>query len=186
VAALLGTDKSVLMMGNHGNDHRDFKLAGKVDLDSSTLALTAPDGSTRDVRSNLTDMGLDPKGGYWSARIETTQAGLHTLVHTSDKVVSYAPKRSVKSAKTLFVVSDSLDNVPTIATGFDRVYGLPFELVPLVNPVTPMGPGERMKFIVLYLGKPLPDARVSFITTYGNSIIRNRRRCFKLGGISEA
>jgi hypothetical protein len=30
------------------------------------------------------------------------------------------------------------------------------------------------------------DARVSFITTYGNATIRNRRRCFKLTGISEA
>lgn len=30
------------------------------------------------------------------------------------------------------------------------------------------------------------DARVSFITTYGNSIIRNRRRCFKLTAVSEA
>ena len=30
------------------------------------------------------------------------------------------------------------------------------------------------------------DARVSFITTYGNSVIRNRRRCFKLTAVSEA
>ena len=30
------------------------------------------------------------------------------------------------------------------------------------------------------------DARVSFITTYGNFTIRNRRRCFKLTGISKA
>ena len=30
------------------------------------------------------------------------------------------------------------------------------------------------------------DARVSFITTYGNSVIRNRRRCFKLTTVSEA
>jgi len=30
------------------------------------------------------------------------------------------------------------------------------------------------------------DARVSFITTYGNSTIRNRRRCFKLHTVSEA
>ena len=29
------------------------------------------------------------------------------------------------------------------------------------------------------------DARVSFITTYGNSTIRNRRRCFKLTGVAE-
>jgi hypothetical protein len=30
------------------------------------------------------------------------------------------------------------------------------------------------------------DARVSFITTFGNATIRNRRRCFKLTTISEA
>jgi hypothetical protein len=30
------------------------------------------------------------------------------------------------------------------------------------------------------------DARMSFITTYGNATIRNRRRCFKLTGIAEA
>lgn len=30
------------------------------------------------------------------------------------------------------------------------------------------------------------DARVSFITTYGNATIRNRRRCFKLTGVAEA
>lgn len=30
------------------------------------------------------------------------------------------------------------------------------------------------------------DARVSFITTYGNSVVRNRRRCFKLTAVSEA
>ena len=30
------------------------------------------------------------------------------------------------------------------------------------------------------------DARVSFISCYGNSTIRNRRRCFQLTGISEA
>jgi hypothetical protein len=29
------------------------------------------------------------------------------------------------------------------------------------------------------------DARVSFITTYGNTTIRNRRRCFKITGIPE-
>ena len=30
------------------------------------------------------------------------------------------------------------------------------------------------------------DARVSLITTYGNACIRNRRRCFKLTGVSES
>jgi len=30
------------------------------------------------------------------------------------------------------------------------------------------------------------DARVSFISTYGNTTIRNRRRCFKLTGVAAA
>ena len=33
-----------LMLGNHGNDHRDFKLASKPDLDKATLTVTGPDG----------------------------------------------------------------------------------------------------------------------------------------------
>jgi len=152
-----------LMMGNHGNEHRDFKLAGKVDIESSTLELVDPDGATRDLRPALTDQGLDPRGEYWSARLGTSKPGLYIVAHTSDKVVSYAPKRSVKSAKTLFIASDSLDSVPTIGSGYDRVFGHAFELVPVVNPVAPMGPGERIKVKLLYQGKPLADAHVAFI-----------------------
>ncbi len=33
-----------LMLGNHGNNHRDFKLAGKVDPAAGTLEVVAPDG----------------------------------------------------------------------------------------------------------------------------------------------
>lgn len=32
-----------LMHGNHGNGHRDFKLANKVDLSKATLECVAPD-----------------------------------------------------------------------------------------------------------------------------------------------
>lgn len=35
-------------------------------------------------------------------------------------------------------------------------------------------------------GTSAVDARVSFITTYGNATIRSRRRCFKVTGVSEA
>jgi uncharacterized GH25 family protein len=41
--------------------------------------------------------------------------------------------------------------------------GHPLELVPLANPVTPMGPGTPIRVRLLYQGKPLPSARVSFI-----------------------
>ena len=39
-----------LMLGNHGNNHRDFKLAGKPDLECSTLEIIAPDQTRYDLK----------------------------------------------------------------------------------------------------------------------------------------
>jgi uncharacterized GH25 family protein len=152
-----------LMLGNHGNDHRDFKLAGKVDLTGSTLVVVAPGGKRFDLIDKLIDLGYAPKEGYWSARFAAAQPGLYLVTHTADRVVHYAPVRSIKSAKTYFVVSKGLDNVPRDNPGFDKPLGHALELVPETNPVTPMGPGTPLKVKLLFKGKPLPDARVSFI-----------------------
>ena len=101
-----------LLLGNHGNDHRDFKLAGKPDLEASTLEVVLPSGKRLDVKPGLTDQGYAPSEGFWSTRFVPAEPGLYTVSHTYDKVVSYAPVRSIKSAKTCFVASRSLDNVP--------------------------------------------------------------------------
>ncbi len=152
-----------LMLGNHGNDHRDFKLAGKTSLEGSTLEVIDPKGDAHDLKPSLIDRGLGAKEGYWSASWRPSLPGLHLIAQTSDRVVSYAPKRSIKSAKTMFVASKSLDNVPMRNEGFDRVLGHPLELVALSNPVTPMGPGTPIRVRLLYQGKPLAGVRVSFI-----------------------
>ena len=152
-----------LMLGNHGNDHRDFKLASKIDLEGSSLTIVAPDGKRYDLKDRLTDTGYTPKEGYWTAAFSAAKPGLYLVAHTRDKVVSYAPTRSIKSAKTFFLVSKSLDNVSRDNPGFDKVLGHALELVPETNPVTPMGPGMPIKVKLLYKGKPMADARVSFI-----------------------
>jgi uncharacterized GH25 family protein len=152
-----------LMLGNHGNDHRDFKLASKIELDGCTLEVLAPGGKRYDLKDRLLDVGYTPKEGFWTAKFTVAQPGLYLVAHTSDKVVSYAPVRSVKSAKTCFVVSKSLDQVPGDNPGFDKPLGHALELVPETNPVTPMGPGTPIKVQLLYKGKPLAKARVSFI-----------------------
>lgn len=152
-----------LKLGNHGNDHRDFKLAGKPDLTGSTLAVVAPSGKTFDLKGRLADTGYTPNEGFWTGRFVGTEPGLYLVTHTFEKVMSYAPVRAVKSAKTCFVVSKSLDRVSAQNPGFDRPLGHPFELVPEANPVTPMGPGTPLKVRLLYKGKPLAGARVSFI-----------------------
>lgn len=152
-----------LMLGNHGNDHRDFKLAGKIDLEGCTLTIVAPDGKRYDVKDRLTDTGYTPKEGYWTVPFAAAKPGLYLAAHTLDKVVSYAPTRSIKSAKAFFLVSKSLDNVSRDNSGFDKPLGHALELVPETNPVTPMGPGTPIKVKLLYKGKPMADARVSFI-----------------------
>lgn len=152
-----------LMLGNHGNEHRDFKLAGKVDPSKITLDLITPDGTTRDVKPMLRDMGSGAKEGYHTLSVRTEKEGLHTIVQTSDNVVSYAPTRSIKSAKVFFVASRSLDKPAENNPGFDKVFGHPLELVPLSNPVTPMGTGTSIKVKLLYKGQPLSNATVSFI-----------------------
>jgi uncharacterized GH25 family protein len=152
-----------LMLGNHGNDHRDFKIAGKVDPEKVTLHVVAPDGSKRDLKPDLRDIGTAAKEGYYNAMVAADRAGLYSLVQTSDQVVAYAPTRSIKSAKAFFVASRSLDRPPTDNPGHDRVFGHALELVPLTNPVTPMGKGTPMKLKLLFKGSPLPDAKVSFI-----------------------
>ncbi|MGH7128526.1 MAG: DUF4198 domain-containing protein, partial [Planctomycetaceae bacterium] len=101
-----------LKLGNHGNDHRDFKLAGKVKLEGCTLDVIAPDGTAYDLRPRLADTGYAPQEGFWTARFAASEPGLYLVAHTLDQVVHYAPVRSIKSAKTFFVLSNSLDRVP--------------------------------------------------------------------------
>jgi uncharacterized GH25 family protein len=152
-----------LLLGNHGNDHRDFKLAGKVTLEGATLDVIGPDGQKHDLKPSLTDQGLAPKEGFWTAKFTPGAAGAYVIAHTSDRVVEYAPTRSIKSGKALFVASRSLDNVPLSNPGFDRALGHALELVPQKNPVTPMGPGTPMSVKLLFKGKAMAGARVSFI-----------------------
>lgn len=152
-----------LLLGNHGNNHRDFKQAGKADPKKVRCEVIAPDGKASGFSDKMIDTGFGPKEGYWTARVGGDAPGLHLLVASSDQVVAYAPTRSIKCAKTFFLVSKSLDRPPMEEKGFDRIVGAPLELVPRSNPVAPMGPGTPIKVRLLYKGKPMAGAVVSFI-----------------------
>lgn len=152
-----------LYLGNHGNNHRDFKVAGKADLAHSTVFVVEPDGKRLDLQGSFVDRGYMPKEGFWSARFEPTAPGLYLAAQASDQIVHYAPERVVRSAKTFFEVSASLDRVPPNLPGFDRVIGDPLELVALSNPIAPAGPGVPLQVRLLFHGKPLAGETVSFI-----------------------
>jgi len=151
------------MLGNHGNEHRDFKLASKVSAGDQNLIVYGPKNQQYDLTATMVDNGYTPQEGFWSAKFQPETPGIYMAASTFDKVMSYAPVRDIKSAKTLFVVSKSLDKVPEANPGFDRILGHPLELIPIVNPVTPFGAGSVLKVRVLYKGKPLSNSKVSFI-----------------------
>lgn len=152
-----------LMLGNHGNEHRDFKIAGKLPLEGSTLEVIEPGGTSYDVKGRLVDTGYAPQEGYWTTRFEPVRPGLYTVAYRSERVMSYAPERSIRGAKAFFVAAESLDRPRADNPGSDRPVGHDLELICLANPVTPMGPGVPIRVRLLYKGKPLAGERVSFI-----------------------
>ena len=62
-----------LRLGNHGNDHRDFKLASKIDLAGCTLDVHTPEGGSFDLMSGLVDTGYAPDEGYWCGKFTATR-----------------------------------------------------------------------------------------------------------------
>lgn len=153
-----------LMLGNHGNHHRDFKQASKISLEGCTLELIDPAGKKYDLATDLIDTGYAPKEGYWKSKFVPAKPGLYSVSHSLDRVVNHGKAiRAVKSAKTFFVVSQQLDQVPQNNPGFDRIHGHPLEIVPVLNPVTPLGPGKPIEVQVRFKNRPLANAVVSFI-----------------------
>lgn len=152
-----------LKLGNHGNEHRDFKLASVVPLESTQIEVIAPDGKKFDLKPNLTSTAMAPKEGYWEGDFTNAAPGLYCVHQTSDAVMSYAPERAIKSAKTYFLASKSMDEVPSNAPGFNRVLGDALEIVPQDSPVAPLGMGDALKLRLMFKGKPLPNTKISFI-----------------------
>jgi uncharacterized GH25 family protein len=151
-----------LALGNHGNDHRDFKYAGKLaSLDGGTVEVIAPSGTRHDLVPEMIDLGYTAKEGFWSARFVPAVEGLHTVAHRLDRIRE--TKRSVKSAKTFFVAAEKLDVEPKATAEHAAPLGHDLELVAETHPVIGMGPGRPIAVRLYFKGRPLADERVSFI-----------------------
>jgi uncharacterized GH25 family protein len=147
-----------LMLGNHGNQHRDFKLMGKLNLKYATLQVLRPDGRRFDLKSRLRDMGCTEEEGFWTTKVSTPKSGLYTVAHTADQVMTYGPVRSLKSAKAFFAAHNV---ARSRVSGFNKRLNHPLELVPETSPLL-----QRAKPFAVRLwfkGKPLANTRVAFI-----------------------
>jgi len=151
-----------LFLGNHGNDHRDFKVAGKLgSLDGVTLDVLGPDSRRTDLVPDLVDLGYAPKEGFWSARFIPGAAGLHGIAHTRTGI--HLGKRGIKSGKTYVVAAESLDEPPSATAAHTEPLGHPLELVLESHPLLRAGPGREVAVRLVFRGAPLADHRVSFI-----------------------
>jgi hypothetical protein len=167
--ALVRSDDVVhvdLFLGNHGNDHRDFKVAGKVgSLDGVTLEVIGPDGRKTDLVPDMVDLGYAPKEGFWSGRFVPAVAGLHCASHFRQGIRHGS--MGFKGGKTFFLVAESLDK-PAKPPGplpapLPGPLGHPLEFVLETHPVIGCGPGRPITVQLLFKGKPLADQVVSFI-----------------------
>ena len=151
-----------LFLGNHGNDHRDFKVAGKLgSLDGVKVGMIGPDGRTTDIAPDMVDVGYAPKEGFWTARFVPAAAGLHCVAHTREGVRHGA--MGFKGGKAYFLVTESLDTPARPEGALPGPLGHPLELVLESHPVLGCGPGKPIVVRLLFRGKPLADQVVSFV-----------------------
>ncbi len=153
-----------LKLGNHGNSHRDFKLASKITLKPCTLSLLRPDGQTVDLKGQLFDAGYAPKEGYWSTRYIPTEAGVHGVYHTLDTL--HGETRALKTAKTVFLSARAQGMKtyvePSDLNYVDRPLGFGLELV-LKTPVGGIAAGNEMTLELRLHGLAVEGIVVSFV-----------------------
>jgi uncharacterized GH25 family protein len=151
-----------LFLGNHGNEHRDFKIAGKLgSVEEVKIDVIGPDGRKTDLVPDMVDLGYAPKEGFWTARFVPATAGLHCVAHYREGVRHGAI--GFKGGKTYFLASESLDRPSKPETSLPEPLGHPLELVLESHPVLGCGPGKPIVVRLLYKGAPLADQVVSFI-----------------------
>jgi len=164
-----------LMLGNHSNGHKSYRLAGKWEPKYTSLVVIDPQGKETDLTTRLVDMGEDeekigPKGpkGFHVALFTAKEQGSYLVIARQERLLQFGngPKfRNVQIARAVFTALP----VPTIAeakktTGFDRKASKEnfLEIVPVTNPAGVIE-GSPITLEVRYKGKPAPGRVVSII-----------------------
>ena len=170
-----------LIQGNHSNEHRSYRIAGKWDQKYTTLVVIDPKGKIRDLTDRLVDFGEDdqkvgPKGpkGFYLASFTPNEEGLYQAVARQVRTVQHGdgPKLlTMRIAKTTFA---SL-NVPGISSaknlkGFEFMSGGGdgLEIFPVTNPIGIFS-GSSVTLELRLSGKPVAGKVVSLIRKFGGS-----------------
>ncbi len=164
-----------LMLGNHSNEHKSYRLAGKWNPKFTKLVVIEPSGNLNDLSSALVDLGEDPektgpKGpkGFHIAAFTPKEQGVHIVVARQEEVAQHGdgPRfRGVRSARAAFTALAT----PTVAeakksSGFSRTVDIEnlMEIVPVSNPLG-VTQNARVSFQVRYKGNGFPSQNVTLV-----------------------
>jgi uncharacterized GH25 family protein len=164
-----------LIQGNHSNEHKSYRIAGKWNWKNTTLAVVNPGGKQITLTDRIIDLGEDeetigpkgPKGFYLASYIPNDQ-GLYQAVARQVRSVQQGdgPKLvTVRIAKTAFAAF----KVPAVSAarnlkGFDRLVAGEdaVELIPVNNPLAVFA-GGAMTLELRKRGKPTGGQVVTLV-----------------------
>jgi uncharacterized GH25 family protein len=164
-----------LMLGNHTNEHKSYRLAGKWNPKFTKLMVIDPSGMMNDITSALTDLGEDeentgPKGpkGFHIATFTPKTEGVHIVLAREEQVLQHGDEprfRSVRSARSAFTAL----RTPRVmegkkSAGFGSIFAIDnlMEIVPVSNPIA-VTQDDRVTLELRYKGKPFPNQIMSIV-----------------------
>jgi len=164
-----------LIQGNHSNEHKSYRIAGKWDGKNTTLAVVNPGGKQIALTDRIIDLGEDeekvgPKGpkGFYLASYIPNDEGLYQAVARQVRSLQQGdgPKlMTVRIAKTAFAAFKA----PTVSAaknlkGFDRLIGGEdgVEFIPVNNPLAVFS-GGTMTLKLRQKGKPAGSQVVTLV-----------------------
>jgi uncharacterized GH25 family protein len=164
-----------LIQGNHSNEHKSYRIAGKWDGKYTVLSVIAPTGKSINLTDRLIDMGEDadaigPKGpkGFHLAPFVPKEDGLYQVLARQARTVQQGDGPKVITARIAKTAFAAFKN-PTVAAaktlkGFDRAIAGEdaAEFIPLQNPLAIFANGS-LALELRHKGKPIAGQVITLI-----------------------
>jgi uncharacterized GH25 family protein len=164
-----------LIQGNHSNEHKSYRIAGKWDQKYTTLVVVDPTHKTNVLTDRLFDFGEDaeavgPKGpkGFYLAQFVPKEDGLYQALARQERTLQQGdgPKiLTVRLAKAAFAAFKA----PTVSAaknlkGFDRMVAGDdaVEFIPVNNPLAIFS-GASMTLELRKSAKPISGQVITLV-----------------------
>ncbi|MCY9512838.1 DUF4198 domain-containing protein [Paenibacillus apiarius] len=161
-----------MMLGNHSNEHRSYRIAGQWSTDSSKVYVLNPSGKKTDITDTRFYTGEaateeEPAvNNYFVSSFSASKPGAYIVSVEGDSIFKHDGKasRTLRSAKSFVAVMDiPVLKRASLLKGFERLVSPDrAELVPLFSPAA-VRPNQEISAQLMLKGKPLADTEVSLI-----------------------